>query len=117
MVSRAPAREDDNGGSAPPTRAGHQRRVRRPLESHVVELAAVSRGCRTYKGTCPPASMAESEDYVNCGGRLLPLGAPPSGGAALRSVAVLPVILTVVFGAMYVVFRSKGGYRALKIDD
>ncbi len=36
-------------------------------------------------------------------------------GAALRSVAVLPVILTVVFGAMYVVFRSKGGYRALKI--
>jgi MFS family permease len=38
-------------------------------------------------------------------------------GAALRSVAVLPVILTVVFGAMYVVFRSKGGYRALKIDD
>ena len=37
-------------------------------------------------------------------------------GAALRSVAVLPVILTVVFGAMYVVFRSKGGYRALKIE-
>ena len=37
-------------------------------------------------------------------------------GAALRSVAVLPVILTVVFGAMYFVFRSKGGYRALKIE-
>ena len=37
-------------------------------------------------------------------------------GAALRSVAVLPIILTVAFGAMYVVFRSKGGYRALKIE-
>lgn len=36
-------------------------------------------------------------------------------GAALRSVAVLPVILTVVFGAMYVAFRARGGYRALAI--
>src|SRR3954471_7697653 len=87
MVSRAPAREDDNGGSAPPTRAGHQRRVRRPLESHVVELAAVSVGCRTYKGTCPPASMAESGNYVNCGGRLLPLGAPPLPAGKTRTAS------------------------------
>jgi MFS family permease len=36
---------------------------------------------------------------------------------AMRSVAVLPVILTVVFGALYAAFRAKGGYRAIKIDE
>jgi MFS family permease len=38
-------------------------------------------------------------------------------GAALRSVAAMPVALTVIFGALYLVFRAKGGYKALKISD
>src|SRR4051794_27732420 len=37
-------------------------------------------GCRTYKGTLSARVKAESWDYVNCGCRLLPLGATPSGG-------------------------------------
>ena len=36
-------------------------------------------------------------------------------GAALRTVAVLPVILTVVFGVLFAYFRAKGGYRAVKL--
>ena len=31
-------------------------------------------------------------------------------GAALKMVAILPVILTVVFGAMFLTFKAKGGY-------
>ncbi len=38
-------------------------------------------------------------------------------GAALRTVAALPVILSVVFGAMYVAFRVRGGYRPLTIRE
>lgn len=38
-------------------------------------------------------------------------------GAAMRTVAILPVILTVVFGAVYAAFRAKGGYRAIKLED
>jgi MFS family permease len=36
-------------------------------------------------------------------------------GAALKMVAILPVILTVVFGAMFMVFKAKGGYKAEKL--
>ena len=36
-------------------------------------------------------------------------------GAALRTVAVLPVILTVIFGGLYAYYKSKGGYRAVKL--
>jgi len=36
-------------------------------------------------------------------------------GAALRAVAVLPVILTVVFGLLFGYYRAKGGYRAVKL--
>jgi len=36
--------------------------------------------------------------------------------AAFRHVAVLPAILTVVFGALYFHFRSRGGYRAIKLE-
>jgi len=36
-------------------------------------------------------------------------------GAALRAVAVLPVVLIVVFGLLFAYFRSKGGYRAVKL--
>src|SRR5262249_43639985 len=35
-------------------------------------------------------------------------------GAALQMVAILPVILTFVFGALIVGFRAKGGYKAEK---
>jgi MFS family permease len=38
-------------------------------------------------------------------------------GAALSSVAILPIILTVVFGAVYIGFRLKGGYRAIHIGE
>lgn len=38
------------------------------------------------------------------------------GGAALRTVAVLPVALTVIFGALHVYYKSKGGYRAVKLE-
>ncbi|MES1165648.1 MAG: MFS transporter [Verrucomicrobiota bacterium] len=38
-------------------------------------------------------------------------------GAALRTVAVLPIILSIVFGAMYVAFRVRGGYRPLAIGE
>jgi MFS family permease len=37
-------------------------------------------------------------------------------GAALRSVALLPVILTAVFGALFLYYRSKGGYRAVRLE-
>jgi MFS family permease len=36
-------------------------------------------------------------------------------GAALKMVAILPVILTVIFGAMFMAFKAKGGYKAEKI--
>jgi hypothetical protein len=36
--------------------------------------------------------------------------------AAFRHVAVLPAILTVVFGALYLHFRARGGYRAIKLE-
>lgn len=36
-------------------------------------------------------------------------------GAALRTVAVLPVILTVAFGLLFLHHRSRGGYRAVKL--
>lgn len=35
--------------------------------------------------------------------------------AAFRHVAVLPAILTVVFGALYFHFRARGGYRPIKL--
>jgi MFS family permease len=38
-------------------------------------------------------------------------------GAALSSVAILPIVLTVVFGAVYIGFRLKGGYRAIHIGE
>jgi MFS family permease len=38
------------------------------------------------------------------------------GGAALRTVAVLPVALTVIFGALHAYYKSKGGYRAVKLE-
>ncbi len=37
-------------------------------------------------------------------------------GAALRTVAILPVILTVVFGALYAYYKARGGYRAVKLQ-
>jgi MFS family permease len=37
-------------------------------------------------------------------------------GAALRTVAILPVILTVVFGLLFAYYRAKGGYRAVKLE-
>jgi MFS family permease len=37
-------------------------------------------------------------------------------GAALQRVAILPVILTVVFGSMYVYFRARGGYRPVQLS-
>ena len=37
-------------------------------------------------------------------------------GAALRTVAVLPIILTVVFGLLFLYYKAKGGYRAVKLD-
>lgn len=36
--------------------------------------------------------------------------------AAFRYVAVLPVILTVVFAALFFYFKSAGGYKAVKLD-
>jgi hypothetical protein len=37
-------------------------------------------------------------------------------GAALKLVAILPVILIGVFGALYLGFRAKGGYKAIKLE-
>lgn len=37
-------------------------------------------------------------------------------GAALQMVAILPVILTVVFGVMFFAFKAKGGYKAEKLE-
>jgi MFS family permease len=36
--------------------------------------------------------------------------------AAFRYVAVLPTILTVVFAALFVYYRSRGGYRPIALD-
>jgi MFS family permease len=36
--------------------------------------------------------------------------------AAFRHVAVLPVILTFVFGALFLYYRAKGGYKAVKLE-
>jgi MFS family permease len=37
-------------------------------------------------------------------------------GAALRAVALLPVALTLIFGALYLYYRAAGGYRAVKLS-
>lgn len=37
-------------------------------------------------------------------------------GAALRTVAVLPVILTAIFALLFLFHRAKGGYRAVKLE-
>lgn len=37
--------------------------------------------------------------------------------AAFRYVAVLPIILTVVFSALLIYYRARGGYRAIRLDD
>ena len=42
-------------------------------------------------------------------------GGAAGGGAALRMVAVLGVILAVIFGALYAWFKARGGYRAVDI--
>jgi hypothetical protein len=42
-------------------------------------------------------------------------GGAAGGGAALRMVAVLGVILTVIFGGLFVWFKSRGGYRAVEL--
>ena len=36
--------------------------------------------------------------------------------AAFRDVAILPMILTVIFGALYFYYRAKGGYRPKAIE-
>jgi hypothetical protein len=36
-------------------------------------------------------------------------------GAALRFVAVLPVILTIVFGSLHLYFKARGGYRPVQL--
>jgi MFS family permease len=36
--------------------------------------------------------------------------------AAFQYVAVLPVVLTVIFGVLFVYFKSKGGYRAVNLQ-
>jgi MFS family permease len=36
-------------------------------------------------------------------------------GAALQYVAILPTILVVVFGALYLYYRAKGGYRPVQL--
>jgi MFS family permease len=35
--------------------------------------------------------------------------------AAFRYVAILPMVLTVVFGALYLYYRSQGGYKVVKL--
>ena len=37
-------------------------------------------------------------------------------GAAFRYVAILPVILTAIFGGLLLYFKAQGGYHAVKID-
>jgi hypothetical protein len=37
-------------------------------------------------------------------------------GAAFRYVGVLPIILTVIFGALFFYFKSQGGYRAVRLE-
>jgi hypothetical protein len=37
-------------------------------------------------------------------------------GAALRAVAVLPIVLTAVFGLLFLYYRARGGYRAVKLE-
>jgi MFS family permease len=36
--------------------------------------------------------------------------------AAFRYVGILPVVLTVIFGALYFYYRVKGGYREVKLE-
>lgn len=38
------------------------------------------------------------------------------GGAALRTVGILPVVLIVIFGAIFLLDRARGGYRAEHLD-
>ncbi len=37
-------------------------------------------------------------------------------GSAFRYVGVLPIILTVIFGALFFYFKSQGGYRAVRLE-
>jgi fucose permease len=36
--------------------------------------------------------------------------------AAFRYTAVIPVVLTVIFGALFLYYRARGGYKALALD-
>jgi NhaP-type Na+/H+ or K+/H+ antiporter len=36
-------------------------------------------------------------------------------GAALQVVAIVCVILTVIFGGLYLYFKARGGYRAIQL--
>ena len=36
--------------------------------------------------------------------------------AAFRYVAILPVILTVVFGGLFLYYRRQGGYKAIRLE-
>jgi hypothetical protein len=42
-------------------------------------------------------------------------GGAAGGGAALRMVAVLGVILAVIFGALFAWFKARGGYRPVEL--
>ena len=51
-------------------------------------------------------------DQLKLAGQQPPLAAQAAGGAAaLQQVAILPVILFLVFGAIYLYDRSRGGYQ------
>jgi hypothetical protein len=36
--------------------------------------------------------------------------------AAFRYTAVIPVVLTLIFGALFLYYRSRGGYKAVALD-
>ena len=36
-------------------------------------------------------------------------------GAALQMVSIVCVILTVIFGGLYMYFKARGGYRAIQL--
>ncbi len=62
------------------------------------------------------ASAVPGEPLVERAGAILQPAEAYGGQTSLRIIAPLALILTVVFGIMYLNDRRKGGYRAIRLD-
>ncbi len=75
------------------------------------------RGGALLLGLMGGAGMASVAAVLPVMGGLIDRYGQGQPGVALQYVAVLPTILIVIFGGMWIYFRSKGGYKPIAIAD